>query len=222
MSAAPAFVAIERESGRKHGPLVGVAMLVVTAISAHHAAMFGDWLLENLLVVFMIGVVGATFWRLPLSNLSYWMLFLFLCIHEWGAHHKYADVPLGEWMKTILNTSRNHYDRIAHFSFGLLFAYPFQEVLDRTSGVRGLWRYYLPIDMSLAFGAVYEIIEATVVTIVSPDAGESFVGLQGDVWDAQKDIAMAGIGAAMTMLFTAASRRLKAERSTERLRDRAD
>ena len=189
-------------------------MLLVTAISAHRASMVSDWLLENLLVVLMLMVVGATFWRFPLSNRSYWMLFLFLCIHEWGAHHKYADVPLGEWMKTILHTSRNHYDRLAHCSFGLLFAYPFQELLERSAGVRGWWRYYLPIDMALAFGAVYELIEALVVTIVSPDAGESFVGLQGDVWDAQKDIAMAGIGAAVAMLLTAVARTWKAHEST--------
>ena len=68
--------------------------------------------------------------------------------------------------------------------------------------------------MALAFGAVYELIEALVVTIVSPDAGESFVGLQGDVWDAQKDIAMAGIGAAVAMLLTAAARTWKAQEST--------
>src|SRR5215217_1838676 len=166
---------------RRHGPPLGIATLLVMALSAYHPVMIGDWLLENLLVVILLTCLVLTYRRYPLSNTSYWMIFFFLCIHEWGAHHKYADVPLGEWMKGILNTRRNHYDRVAHFAFGLCMAAPLQELLIRTGGVRGWWRYYLPIDIALACGAVYEILEAIVGTIVSPEAGEAFVGLQGDV-----------------------------------------
>jgi putative membrane protein len=194
---------------RGHGPPLAIATLLVMAISAYHPVMVGDWLLENLLVVLLLAGLGITYRRYRLSNTSYWMIFLFLCVHEWGAHHKYADVPLGEWMKTVLQTNRNHYDRVAHFAFGVFFAYPFHEVLYRWAGVRAGWQYYLPIEASLAVGAVYEIVESIVARIVSPEAGEAFVGLQGDMWDAQKDIALAGLGATITVVIVFTSRTLR-------------
>ena len=184
---------------RRHAPPLAFATLVVMAISAYHPDMMGDWLLENLLVVVLLAALAITYRKYPLSNTSYWMVFLFLCVHEWGAHHKYADVPLGEWMKGWLHTTRNHYDRVAHFAFGVFFAYPFHEVLHRWAGVRDGWQFYLPVETLLAAGAFYEIVEAIVASIVSPEAGEAFVGLQGDMWDAQKDIALGAIGAAITM-----------------------
>ena len=179
----------------RQGPPLGIATLIVMAVSAYHPVMVGDWLLENLLVVVLLAGLVLTYRHFPLSNTSYWMIFLFLCVHEWGAHHKYADVPLGEWMKAAFQTHRNHYDRVAHFAFGVFFAYPFHEVFYRWVGVRAGWQYYLPIEASLAVGAVYEIVESIVASIVSPEAGEAFVGLQGDMWDAQKDVALAGLGA---------------------------
>jgi putative membrane protein len=193
---------------RGHGPPLGIATLAVMAISAYHPLMVGDWLLENLLVVLLLAGLAITYRRYPLSNTSYWMVFLFLCVHEWGAHHKYADVPLGEWLKTVLQTQRNHYDRVAHFAFGLFFAYPMQEIAYRWIGARDGWGYYLPFEASIAVGAVYEIFESIVASIVSPQAGEAFVGFQGDMWDAQKDIALAGVGAALTLGFVYCKRKL--------------
>src|SRR5687768_18581247 len=111
----------------EHGPLLGIATMVVMAVSAYESSMMGDWLLENLLVGVLLTGLAASYRKYRLSNTSYWMIFFFLCVHEWGAHHKYADVPLGEWMKTVLHTTRNHYDRVAHFAFGLFFAYPIFE-----------------------------------------------------------------------------------------------
>ena len=195
---------------RSHAPFLSVAGVLVIATSLYRPDRIGEWLLENLLVVLLVVVLVFIHRRIPLSNTSYWMLFIFLCIHEWGAHHKYADVPLGEWMKGFLGTPRNHYDRVAHFAFGLCFAYPFQELLIRTGGVQGAWRYYLPVDIALAFGGVYEIIEAGVASLINPDSGESFVSMQGDIWDAQKDIALAGIGAALMMTIVAVSHAYRA------------
>jgi putative membrane protein len=189
------------------GLCAGTALVI--AVSAKDPLMVGDWLLENLLVTFLLVTLITSYQWLRLSDLSYLLIFAFLCIHEWGAHHKYADVPLGEWLKPLLQTNRNHYDRIAHFSFGLLLAYPFREVLIRAAGVRGWWAYYLPVDMALALGAAYEILEAIVASIVSPDTAEAFIGLQGDVWDTQKDIALAGLGSIITMAVVAAVRAIR-------------
>ena len=169
------------------------------AISGFHPEMVIDWFLENILVFVLLVYLVATYREFPLSNTSYGLIFVFLLFHEWGAHYKYADVPLGEWMKGWLHTTRNHYDRVVHLAFGLFLGYPMHEMYRRYSGMRPAWAYFFPIETSMAFGAVYECIEATVASIVSPDAGEAFVGMQGDMWDAQKDMAMGMLGGAIAM-----------------------
>ena len=188
-------------------------MVFAMGISAYHPTMIIDWWLENILVFVLLIALAATYKTIPLSSASYLLLFLFLCFHEWGAHHKYADVPLGEWIKVWLHTSRNHYDRVMHVAFGLFFSYPMMEAFMHTTGVRNKWRYWLPIEASLALGAIYEMIESLVASIVSPDAGEAFVGMQGDMWDAQKDMGLGMLGAivAMLILWLIESRYAKAQ-----------
>lgn len=185
-----------------------LATTIGIAISAYHPSMVVDWFLENLLVFVLLIYLIVSYRKYPLSNTSYGLIFVFVMIHEWGAHHKYADVPLGEWMKVWLHTARNHYDRVVHFAFGLMLAYPMQETYYRYGNLRGAWAYFFPIETSMAFGAVYECIEATVASIVSPDAGEAFVGMQGDFWDSQKDMAMGMLGGiiAMTILWLVRTR----------------
>jgi putative membrane protein len=159
-----------------------------------------DWALENTLVFILVPLLIWAYRKLPLSDLSYLLILMYLCIHEWGAHYKYSDVPLGEWMKGWLHTSRNHYDRVAHFSFGLLLSYPFQEVFMRTARITGMWRYYLPVEATLAFSAIYEMLEAASASVLSPQRLEEFVGMQGDPWDSQEDMLMAGLGSIVAMI----------------------
>jgi putative membrane protein len=118
-------------------------------------------------------------------------------------------VPLGYWLKEWGGFSRNHFDRIVHFSFGLLMAYPVREVFLRVVSTRGFWTYYLPLDVTLAFSAIYEIIEMLVAVVVSPESGAAYLGTQGDIWDAQKDMALAGCGALLCMIITAVGRKLR-------------
>ena len=176
-----------------------VATAIVMGASAYYPLMVFDWWLENLLVFLMLGVLVVSYRKIPLSTFAYGMIFAFLVVHEWGAHHKYADVPLGEWMKVWLHTTRNHYDRVSHFAFGFFLSVPLREAFIATTGHRTFWSYFVPIEFSLAAGAVYEVTESIVAEIVTPEQGEAFVGMQGDMWDAQKDIALGGIGAALMM-----------------------
>ena len=169
-------------------------------MSIYHPTMMIDWWLENLLVFVLLVALAATYKRIPLSRTSYLLLFVFVCFHEWGAHHKYADVPLGEWLKVWLHTTRNHYDRVMHFVFGLFLSVPMMEAFVHLTGVRNNWRYWFPVEASLALGAFYEMIESMVASIVSPDAGEAFVGMQGDIWDAQKDMGLGLLGAIVAMV----------------------
>jgi putative membrane protein len=176
---------------------------IVWAVSAYRPVMVADWWLENLLVFLFIGLLIATYRKLAFSDLSYLLIFFYLCMHEWGAHHKYANVPLGEWMRHVFHTVRNDYDRVVHFAFGALLAYPQREVLLRKANVRGAWALSLPVLITLGFGAAYEILEAVVACIASPDAGDAFLGLQGDPWDTHKDMFMAFAGAVVAMAVLA-------------------
>lgn len=158
------------------------------------------WLAENVLVFLFVPLLLWTWYRFRLSNVSYTLVFAYLSLHVVGAHWGYSNVPF-EWVK--LGTGRNHYDRIVHFSFGLLMAYPIREVFHRVAHARGFWGYYLPLDVTLAFSAAYEVLEWVFVLVASEGQGAAFLGAQGDEFDAVKDMALAGSGAVITMSLTA-------------------
>jgi putative membrane protein len=185
-------------------------MAAAIALSAFRPESVYDWFLENTLVMVLLVTLAATYKRLALSHLSYLLLLVFLAVHEWGAHYKYSDVPLGEWMKPWLHSQRNNYDRVIHFSYGLLCAYPLQEVCMRTLNITSRWRYYLPMESILAMSAFYELLEAMMANILTPERGEEFVGMQGDIWDSQKDMLMATLGAITVMVIVGVIRHRRA------------
>lgn len=164
----------------------------------------GDWFIENLLVFIAVPVLAFTFRRAPLSDTSYLLIAAFLILHAIGAHYTYAKVPIGDWMKEILDFERNHFDRLVHCSFGLLLLVPVREVLMLITPVRGFWSYALPVTVIVSFSGFFEIVEAIVAQIVSPELGAAYLGTQGDVWDAQKDMAAAVAGALCSIVLLAA------------------
>ena len=167
-----------------------------------------DWFLENILVLAVMAILIGTYRMFPLSDLSYLLITLFLTLHAIGAHYTYSEVPLGFWIQRTVGFARNPFDRIVHFSFGLLMAYPTREVFLRVANTRGFWAYYLPLDVTLAFSAIYEIMEMVIATMVAPGTGDAWLGTQGDVWDAQKDMGVAALGALLCMCLTALMRTL--------------
>lgn len=173
-----------------------VALWIAMAIEPFNR---GDWLLENLLVFVYAALLIATYRKFRFSSLSYGLFGVFLSLHLVGAHYTYAEMPLGFWLQETFDLSRNHYDRIVHFSFGLLVAYPFREFLIRVAGVREGWSYLLVLVTVLGFSGFYEALEGAAAVIVSPELGMAFLGTQGDIWDAQKDTALAFAGAVVAM-----------------------
>jgi len=194
------------------------AFAAVILLAAYHPDTEFDLALENGAVSFLLIALIATYRRFRFSDLSYVLIFVYLCLHEYGAHYKYSDVPVGEWLKPILHTKRNHFDRIAHFSFGFMLAYPMREIAMRVLKVRGRWLYYLPVECTLALSAIYEMLEALAANLLTPERGEEFVGMQGDMWDSQEDMFMAGIGSVAGVLVIAAIvKRLEARRRNQRV-----
>ena len=122
-----------------------------------------------------------------------------MCLHVVGSHYTYAEVPFGESLQDWVGAPRNMYDRLVHFAYGLLLAYPVREVLMRFARLRGFWSYFSPINVTFALSAIYEIVEWKAAVLVAPDLGLAFLGSQGDIWDAQKDMLLAGAGAVMAM-----------------------
>jgi len=163
-----------------------------------------DWALENILAMAFVLVLILTYRRFLFSDLSYVLITIFLTVHAVGAHYTYSQVPLGFWLKDALGLSRNHYDRIVHFAFGLLMHYPIREMTIRRAAVREPWSYVVAIAIVQACSDLFEIIEAVVAQIVAPDLGNAYLGTQGDPWDAQKDMAAAFSGAVVAAGLTLA------------------
>ena len=191
-------------------------LLVLWIITAIEPFNRRDWLLENLLVFVYSGLLVFSYPRFAFSNLSYALFTVFLSLHLIGAHYTYAETPFGFWLQDLFDFRRNHYDRLVHFSFGLLIAYPFRELLLRAAGVRPGWSYILAIIVVLAFSGFYEMLEGIVAVTVSPELGAAYLGTQGDVWDAHKDMALASLGALLAMLITAASAGFRSTRGSFR------
>jgi len=158
---------------------------------------YSNWFLENALVFLFIGFLLFTFRKHQFSDLSYLLICVYLCLHIYGSMYTYAENPLGYWLKDAFGWDRNHYDRIVHFSFGFLLAYPMREMF--LSWLKfPIWvAWLLPIEITLSVSGFYELIEWGVADVFFPAQGAAYLGTQGDIWDAQKDIFLATTGAVL-------------------------
>jgi putative membrane protein len=171
-----------------------------------------DWMLENALAVVGVLLLVFTAKSFPLSRISYTLIFIFMCLHEIGAHYTYAEVPYETFFQDAFGFSfnglwgweRNNFDRVVHFSYGLLLAYPIREVFYRIANVKGFWGYFLPLDLTMSTSMIFELIEWGAAEAFGGELGQAYLGTQGDIWDAHKDMALASLGAIVCMCVTAA------------------
>jgi putative membrane protein len=191
--------------------LLLIAFLILWSALAINPHSREDWLLENVLLLIGVAAIAITYRRLPLSSASYTMLFLFICLHTIGAHYTYSEVPYDDWFKSLTGSTlnetmgwhRNYYDRLVHFCYGLLLAYPVREIFMRLTGIRGFLSYFLPLDLTMSTSMLYELIEWGAAVNFGEGLGAAFLGSQGDVWDAQKDMALASLGALIAITAAA-------------------
>lgn len=191
--------------------LVGLlAWLAWWSIAPKHPA---DFLLEHILTVLFLGGMIWSHGRYPLSHASYTMLALFVALHAVGAHSTYSEVPYERWFRTIsawmgvrdfsfnatFGFERNHYDRLVHFAFGLLFVLPVWEVSRHHAHLSRWWGGILTFSVIQAASLLYEIAEWLIALIMSEGVSQSYLGTQGDVWDAQKDMALATVGSILAL-----------------------
>jgi putative membrane protein len=208
-------LADSRRATSRYLAILSGLFAVLFAVLAISPGSRSTWVLENALVVVLVGGLAATYRSFRFSRVSYTLIFVFLCLHEVGAHYSYAEVPYdAAWQRVFgfslneaLGFQRNQFDRAIHFSYGLLFAYPIREIFLRIADVRGFWGYFLPLDLTMSTSMIYELLEWGAAELFGGDLGQSYLGTQGDVWDAHKDMALASLGALIAMLVTLAINR---------------
>jgi putative membrane protein len=172
-----------------------------------------DWLLENLLVLVAVPLFVATRHRLRFSNSAYTCLFIFFALHELGAHYTYSLVPYDAWFSRVtgysldamLGFERNHYDRLIHFLYGLLITPAAVELFAHYGRYPRAWAALFPLLFVASHSVIYELVEWGAAMVFGGDLGQAYLGTQGDIWDAQKDMALALLGAivAVTVLGVA-------------------
>lgn len=167
-----------------------------------------NWLLENTLTFIFVLFLVFSFRKYQFSDLSYLLICVYLCLHVYGSKYTYAENPLGYWLQEQFHSSRNHYDRIVHFSFGFLLAYPMRELFLAWLKYPRLVAWVLPIEITLSISAFYELIEWAVADVFFPAQGDAYLGTQGDIWDAQKDIFLAFSGAILATTIVSLVKRI--------------
>ena len=187
--------------------LIFFIVFLVLAISPYDRA---DWALEHALVLVFIILMGLSYKRFPLSRISYTLIFIFMVLHEVGAHYTYSKVPYDQFFMSYFDFSlnqamgweRNNFDRLVHFSYGLLLAYPVREFYLRIADTRGFWGYFFPLELTMASSMMFELFEWGSAEFFGGDLGVAYLGTQGDIWDAHKDMALASLGAFIAMMIT--------------------
>ena len=154
-----------------------------------------NWIIENTLTLIALLLLILTYKTFRFSNFSYALICIFLCLHVYGSKYTYAGNPFGYWLQDLLHSSRNHYDRLVHFSFGFLLYYPLYESIIKWLKFPKEDAFILPLLTILSASGLYEIIEWLVADVFFKEQGISYLGIQGDVWDSQKDTAIAFLGA---------------------------
>jgi putative membrane protein len=185
--------------------LVGYILLFIgTAISPYDRA---TWYAENIPIVLIVISLVVLYARgVVFSPAAYILMSVLIYLHTIGGHYTFERVPFG-WVTNLFGFERNHYDRIAHFSVGF-YAFAIAEALVRAKAVRSRVVLFLFPIFSIAFVAMgYELIEWWYAAAEGGASGAAFLGSQGDVWDAQKDMLADTLGAiAATSWFFARGR----------------
>ena len=191
--------------------ILSAIFMVVFILLAINPYNRSDWALENFAVLIFAFMMAWTYKHFTFSRISYTFIFIFMCLHEIGAHYTYSRVPYDAFfikyfdfsLNETMGWSRNHYDRLVHFLYGLLMAYPFREIYCRIAYGKGFWGYFFPLLFTIAASLSFELFEWAAAEIFGGELGMLFLGTQGDIWDAHKDMGLAALGAVVAMIFTA-------------------
>ena len=161
----------------------------------------GVWIAENTPIVLIVATLVILHFRnIRFSNIAYILMSVLIFMHTLGGHYTFERVPF-DWFNRLFGFQRNMYDRVAHFSVGF-YAYPILELVTRRKVITKPWVAYLFALCVIATVAMsYELIEWIYAVTSDPASGNAFLGSQGDVWDAQKDMLMDTLGGIAALLM---------------------
>ena len=188
-------------TGFKQNYLLWLITFVFTIVWANSLIWTSDinnWMLENALTFLFLVVLFLFYKKYQFSDITYLLIGIYLCLHVYGSKYTYAENPFGYWLQEVFHSERNHYDRIVHFSFGFLLAYPMRELFLKWFQYPKMVAWILPIEITLSISGLYELIEWAVADVFFQEQGVAYLGTQGDIWDAQKDIFLAFSGALLS------------------------
>ncbi|MEO5721750.1 MAG: DUF2238 domain-containing protein [Chthoniobacterales bacterium] len=169
-----------------------IAVVVWSGIAPHDRLTWWLEVAPTLLGLIALFVYRKKFRFTPLLQTLIALHMILLAV---GGHYTYAGVPAGFWVRDLLHLGRNHYDRLGHFAQGLVPALIAREIILRRSIVLSrVWTGFFAVCIAMAISAVYELIEWVTAEIYGQNA-DAFLGGQGDIWDTQKDMACALVGA---------------------------
>ena len=161
------------------------------------------WYMEVAPVFLAVPILLLTVRRFPLTSLLYVLIALHAVVLMVGGKYTYAEMPLFNWIRDHFHFARNDYDRLGHFMQGFVPALVIRELLLRTSPLRpGKWLFAIILFSCLGISALYELVEWLSAVLLGSGA-DAFLGTQGDPWDTQWDMFMAGIGATVAQLTLA-------------------
>jgi putative membrane protein len=193
----------------KRKKVLALALLfIVLVISCIHPVYPDEMFLQHsvtLLVIILLFQATRSNW---MSNFSFYLLVFFLLLHIIGARWIYSFVPYNQWIQAVsgwnfndfFGFKRNHYDRLIHFLFGLLLLIPASEFFRKKTGIKPDLSWLAGWSSLQVASMVYEVFEWGLTLVLSPDTADSYNGQQGDLWDAQKDMALALLGASILLL----------------------
>ncbi|KJY83934.1 membrane protein [Vibrio galatheae] len=178
-------------------------LFLFSAISPSSRAV---WIAEIVPAVFILGTIWWISRQYQFSTTAYVLMFIWLALHTIGAKFTFAEVPF-DWFNQLIGSDRNNFDRVAHFSIGL-YVYPVAEYLLKVKKVSPSIAMSYALFALMALAAGYEIIEWWYADLAGGDEGIAFLGSQGDIWDAQKDMLMDTLGAICSLVLLAIQRRV--------------
>jgi len=193
-------------------------LLLLTALFAAWWALLAiapwdrrAWMVQNVGILGLVVALAVSRRRMAFSRVSYTLICVYLCLLVVGAHYTYSRTPYDEWfvaltgrtLNSLVGWERNNFDRIVHFAYGLLLAHPARELFLRVADVRGFWGYFLPLDVVMSTSMIFELIE-WLTTAAFAGGDPNYIGMQGDVWDSHKDMALATLGALIALCVIAA------------------
>jgi len=183
-----------------------LALLLVAQIDQPYPEVA---LLQHIPTMLLLIASPALLRRWPLSTPALACIVAFLALHTLGGRYAYSNVPYDDWARALTGTSlsdlfgwnRNHYDRLAHFAFGALSVVPVTEIVRRWGGLGARGAALAVLGWVLALSALYEIFEWLLTILAAGETADRYNGQQGDIWDAQKDMALAVLGAILVIAF---------------------